>query len=157
MLWETEVAFWSTPETRSRLTSVPLSPSPPLRPPRCHTYKGVSANSIGRYGDTPLHVAAATGNTDAARLLLTRGGNPLRKNLKGQTPYDVARLAAYDMNDVAGRELVECLEIAAAEAASAAAATAAAEAKLAAERGKDTFHGERRVRVAMTAQATRVI
>lgn len=48
-------------------------------------------NTVGSGGDTPLHAAATTGNTDSTRLLLDRGADPLRRNADGETPLDVAR------------------------------------------------------------------
>ncbi|CAN0547267.1 unnamed protein product, partial [Ectocarpus sp. 12 AP-2014] len=53
--------------------------------------QGRSVNTVGSGGDTPLHAAATTGNTDSTRLLLDRGADPLRRNADGETPLDVAR------------------------------------------------------------------
>jgi len=48
------------------------------------------------YGDTPLHDAAKFGHEQVAQLLLDAGAKAGVRNLKGQTPLDVARLHAKD-------------------------------------------------------------
>ena len=105
-------------------------------------------NSLGRRGETPLHAAATTGNADAARLLLARGADPLRKTASGETPLDVARWSGGqgqgDGRGVGGggswEELVRVLEGAVEEAE---AAKAAAEADKDAKLGKEAYQGGR--------------
>lgn len=110
--------------------------------------QGRSVNSVGRGGDTPLHAAADTGNTDATRLLLARGADPLRRNANGETPLDIARRrwgggagggAGARARARAGGDIVGVLE-GAREAA--AAAMAEAEAEKAAKRGHEEYRGE---------------
>lgn len=104
--------------------------------------QGRSVNSAGRGGDTPLHAAATVGNTDATRLLLARGADPLRKNAEGETPLDIARRnrGRCDPNGgLFGGNLVDVLEGAVEEAA---AAKAAQEAEKAAKCGKEEYQGD---------------
>lgn len=104
--------------------------------------QGRSVNSVGRGGGTPLHAAATSGNTDATRLLLARGADPLRRNANGETPLDVARRrrgGGGGGGARAGGDIVGVLE-GAGEAA--AAAMAVAEAEKAAKRGREEYHGE---------------
>ena len=99
-------------------------------------------NAVGGGGDTPLHAAAATGNTDAARLLLVRGADPLRRNSAGETPLDLARRLGWGGQVLSGGGgIVWMLEGAASEAAAIAAAAAAIEAEKAAARGASAYHG----------------
>lgn len=103
--------------------------------------QGRSVNSVGRGGDTPLHAAASTGNTDATRLLLARGADPLRKNASGETPLNVARRRRGGGGvgrHMIGGDIVGVLE-GAGEAA--AAAMAVAEAEKAAKRGSEEYRG----------------
>lgn len=101
-------------------------------------------NAVGGGGDTPLHAAASTGNTDAVRLLLARGADPLRRNAAGETPLDLARRLGWDrqISSRGGDGVVWVLEGAASEAEAVAAAAAAIEAEKAAARGAAVFHGE---------------
>ncbi|CAM9130053.1 unnamed protein product [Scytosiphon promiscuus] len=116
--------------------------------------KGRSVNSLGSENNTPLHAAASAGNADAARLLLARGADPLRKNASGESPADVARRWTRTVREegqgqprrgggggVSGGEggaggIVEVLARAAEEAA---AAAAAREAEEAAKRGGEAY------------------
>jgi hypothetical protein len=52
---------------------------------------GANANAPLMYGRTPLHYAAALGQEQTARLLLSHGANPLAADHVDQTPYDIAR------------------------------------------------------------------
>lgn len=101
-------------------------------------------NSAGRGGDTPLHAAATTGNSDSTRLLLARGADPLKKNAEGETPLDVARRSSRVRcgaeGGVLGGDIVSVLEGAVEEAA---AAKAAMEEEKAARFGKEEYQGER--------------
>lgn len=100
-------------------------------------------NAVGRGGETPLHTAATSGNTDAARLLLARGADSLRKNSAGETPLDLARRFGHGRELPGGGEgIVWVLEGAVAEAETVAAAAAAIEAERAAARARQTFSGE---------------
>ena len=47
-------------------------------------------NSIEKFGFTPLHFAAFTGNKDVADLLLTQGADVNAKFYQGITPMQVA-------------------------------------------------------------------
>lgn len=65
-------------------------------------------NVLGRGGNTPLHASAANGTPDAARLLLARGADPLRRNASGQTPLMLARST---QGSGVGPRVVEMVEL----------------------------------------------
>ena len=50
---------------------------------------GIDVNAAGRAGETPLHVAAASGRTEAVRLLLDAGANPTLRDYAGRTPREL--------------------------------------------------------------------
>lgn len=97
--------------------------------------------SLARGGDTPLHASAASGTPDAARLLLARGADPLKKNAAGETPLDLARRFGGDRQGIA--EIVGLLEQAEAFAAVEQAEREAKEAErlAAASSGEETYEG----------------
>ena len=52
--------------------------------------KGANINLANVSGDTPLHIAAATGQTAMAELLLQNGANPRLRAVSGLTPAALA-------------------------------------------------------------------
>lgn len=109
------------------------------------SFQGVPINVLGRGGNTPLHASAASGTPDAARLLLARGADPLRRNAEGKSPLDLAREKSLSRSEPAARsiEIVVLLERAEAEAVAERAEKAA---KLEAERAsqpvREVYKGE---------------
>lgn len=66
---------------------------------------GADVNAVDRYGDTPLHFAAASSyNPEIVRSLLAYGANPLAKNNRGDTPLVEALACA---NNIDIENLVE--------------------------------------------------
>ena len=53
---------------------------------------GANPNIKDNDGNTPLHVAAVSGQTEAITALLKAGANPHIKNNAGHRPIDIARL-----------------------------------------------------------------
>ena len=51
---------------------------------------GASPNVPGRQGETPLHAAAAAGNARMVDVLSTAGADPLKRDLAGRTPRELA-------------------------------------------------------------------
>ena len=49
---------------------------------------GANFQSLGEYGNTPLHEAINVGHFDIARYLLSKGANPNIKNQEGKYPKD---------------------------------------------------------------------
>ena len=49
---------------------------------------GANIQSLGEYGNTPLHEAINAGHFDIARYLLSKGANPDVKNQEGKYPKD---------------------------------------------------------------------
>eukprot|EP00884_Botryococcus_braunii_P003719 jgi/Botrbrau1/13348/Bobra.0158s0004.1 len=43
-------------------------------------------------GDTPLHLAARSGNKELCELLIEHGGSPLKRNKRNRTPAGQSRL-----------------------------------------------------------------
>lgn len=84
-------------------------------------------NLAGWNGNTPLHASAMGGKPDAARLLLARGADPLRKNRAGETALDIARRLREPGMEEHIIEIVELLEGAEAVAVTERAEVAAAE------------------------------
>jgi ankyrin repeat protein len=56
---------------------------------------GADVNIVSDLGNTPLHSAAMSGQTEAVKLLLEVGANPSLKNEFNQVPADVAELGGY--------------------------------------------------------------
>ncbi len=57
---------------------------------------GADINARDQRQDTPLHVAAVTGNRELVDLLLQWGADPFARNAYGDTPLDLARQAGYE-------------------------------------------------------------
>ncbi|MBN3305937.1 cyclin-dependent kinase 4 inhibitor C [Amia ocellicauda] len=53
---------------------------------------GADVNLLDSDGNLPLHLAAREGNLDVVKFLIERTSQPLLKNLKGQTAYDLAKM-----------------------------------------------------------------
>ena len=51
---------------------------------------GADPDSVNRYGNTPLHYAAANGRLSAMEMLAGRGASPLRKNYYGDSSLHFA-------------------------------------------------------------------
>jgi ankyrin repeat protein len=56
---------------------------------------GLSIDSQGRMGNTPLMWAAVAGNYELAEIFLNMGANYLLRNNEGQTAYEIARENGY--------------------------------------------------------------
>lgn len=56
--------------------------------------RGADPNSQKRDGSTPLHLAVARGFLRVARLLLSRGANPLAANARGLDAVGLAHAAS---------------------------------------------------------------
>jgi uncharacterized protein len=56
---------------------------------------GATVDSVNKHGNTPLWVAVfnSQGRGDLIRLLHERGADPWRKNLAGETPWDLPDLS----------------------------------------------------------------
>ncbi|WP_254612951.1 ankyrin repeat domain-containing protein [Brevibacillus sp. HB1.1] len=54
---------------------------------------GADIHASAHDGSTPLHTQVADGEerVDVVELLLAKGANPNKKDMEGQTPYDIAR------------------------------------------------------------------
>jgi ankyrin repeat protein len=52
---------------------------------------GALVDAVDKDGFTPLHMAAALYNKDAALFLLSKGADPLKRNKAGLTPIQVAQ------------------------------------------------------------------
>ena len=50
----------------------------------------ISSDTVGGFGDTPLHVAAVRGDTDIVNLLVATGADPNAKGEHGYTPLHEA-------------------------------------------------------------------
>ena len=58
---------------------------------------GAAADALDRFGDTPLWRAMRkTANLEVIRELLARGADPLKKNIHGVAPIDLARTFGRD-------------------------------------------------------------
>ncbi|OAO16954.1 ankyrin repeat protein [Blastocystis sp. ATCC 50177/Nand II] len=51
--------------------------------------QGVSPNTQDQAGYSPMHAAASYGNVDILKLLISRGGNVMLKDIDGDTPLHV--------------------------------------------------------------------
>jgi len=63
-------------------------------------------NATGSFGNTPLHIATAKGHTAIVKLLLAAGADPAIRNVRDQTPMDMALLPFLDGN----KEILELLK-----------------------------------------------
>jgi len=73
-------------------------------PPNEDVYKlilasGANTNLPDRNGDTPLHLAASSGNAVTVRLLLEHGADPSLVNAEGKTAWQCAHDNAKGFND----------------------------------------------------------
>ena len=53
--------------------------------------RGISVEFLDQHGNSPLHFAAKYGHHDLCKWLVEKGAFAGRKNMSGQTPYDVAQ------------------------------------------------------------------
>ena len=53
--------------------------------------RGISVEFLDQHGNSPLHFAAKYGHHDLCKWLVEKGAFAGRKNVSGQTPYDVAQ------------------------------------------------------------------
>jgi len=60
---------------------------------------GPNTNLPDRNGDTPLHLAASSGNAVTVRLLLEHGADPSLVNAEGKTAWQCAHDNAKGFND----------------------------------------------------------
>ena len=71
--------------------------------------EGALPNAAGRQGETPLHAAAAVGNARMVDLLSKAGADPLKLDLAGRTPRELA-VVTLGAHQVASHPVFDALD-----------------------------------------------